>query len=109
MMITVTNYASGELLIANQLKVSWQLSRDEAHRLVMAARMHTVESFVKNLTALIRDEKLRQEILEQFSQAERDERWKLKEKIARLRTVTKGYKPEDPKGVVETVTLAAIP
>ena len=45
-MISLTNFESGELLIVDD-DVSKKLTHDQANRLVMAARMHTIAEFIE--------------------------------------------------------------
>lgn len=104
-MITLTNYESGEMLIANDGGISLRLSHDQANRLIMTARMHTVAEFVEKLPTLISDETLLKKIREAFEGKTSSERWNLKEKFARLQTLTKGYSPKNPGEVVEKATL----
>jgi hypothetical protein len=105
MMITVTNYSSGELLIADGSGQSIRLGREEANRLVMMARMHTVAEFVEKLPTLLGDAILAGAILQGFDKKSSTDRWNLKEKFARLHTLSKDYRSERADGVIEVVSL----
>jgi hypothetical protein len=108
-MIKLENYGSGELLIADDTGTSLRLSHDQANRLIMTARMHTVAEFLEKLPSLIvgaqHAEPLLKKILAAFDGKTSSERWNLKEKFARLQTLTKGYISKGPNEVVETVAL----
>lgn len=104
-MVTLTNYNSGELLIAADAGPSVRLGREEANRLILHARMHTVAEFVEKLPSFVPNQALVQLILEGFEKKSPTERWNLKEKFARLRTLAKGYEPADPAAVMETIQI----
>jgi hypothetical protein len=104
-MITLTNFGSGELWVVDDGGVSLRLSHDQANRLIMTARMHTVVDFIERLPALVTDEKLLEKILTTFEGKTSSERWNLKEKFARLGTLAKGYVPKNPVEIVEIVKL----
>lgn len=105
-MITLTNFTSGGLLIADDSSNSLRLSRDQANRLILTARMHTIQEFVAKLSGLIENDALRQQILALFDRPDSSGRWNLKEQFARLQTLAKGYEPEGPEKVVEVVEFA---
>lgn len=105
--MTITNFGSGEIEISDEDR-KIRLDREMANRLIMVARMHTVAEFLEKLPALISDEALLQKIASAFEGRSSSERWGLKEKIARLQTLTKGYGPCDGAAVVETVPLALL-
>lgn len=89
----LTNYSSGELALTGPDGAT-KLSRDQANRLILHARMHTVEEFVQALRDLISDRSLVRAIEATFEKAKNSsERWSLKEKFARLHTLSKGYEP----------------
>jgi len=72
----------------------------------MAGRMHTVAEFVEKLPVLVSNPGLAASILRSFQKAATSsEKWNLKEKFARLRTLAKGHTPANPSEVVETVTF----
>lgn len=103
-MITLTNYSSGELLVNDDTGHSLRLSQEAANRLILHARMHTVVEFAQGLPGLISDPALVQAITTFFESAKTSsERWNLKEKFARLQTLTKGYQPLAAAEVVEVV------
>ena len=104
-MITVTNFQSGELKIDGDAGPSLRLSREAASRLIMSARMHSVAHFVQKLPQLITEPVLLQNLLSLFEQAQGSARWNLKERFARLRTLTKDYQPSHPEQVVESIVL----
>ncbi|OGQ55573.1 MAG: hypothetical protein A3I75_06335 [Deltaproteobacteria bacterium RIFCSPLOWO2_02_FULL_50_16] len=104
-MITITNFASGELEIALQGEKGLRLSRDLAHRLILAARMHGPQDFIQKIPQLIGSAPLSQAITRQFEGGDPSGKWRLKEKFARLVTVTKDHKPKDLEEVIETITL----
>lgn len=92
-MITLTNYSSGELVLTASDGAT-KLSRDQANRLILHARMHTVEEFVQAFGDLIPDREIARVIQTTFEKAKNSsERWNLKEKFARLHTLSKGYEP----------------
>lgn len=103
-MITITNYTSGEILLKNGVAEK-KLSREEATRLVMAARMHNVAEFIEKLPTLIADFHLVESIQNSFENKDSSTRWGIKEKFARLRTLSKSYEPKEALTVVETVSL----
>jgi hypothetical protein len=103
--MTITNYESGEIEISNEQGLICRLDRDQANRLVMAARMHSVAEFLEQLPTLLVDEPLRKEISKFFEEKTSSQRWTLKEKFARLRTAVKGYEAKAPEQVVETIQL----
>lgn len=104
-MVTLTNYSSGELVISDETGRSLRLSRDQANRLIMTARMRTTEDLIEKLPSLMTDETLVKKILGIFEGKNSSERWFLKEKFARLTTLIKGYEPENPGEILETVTF----
>ncbi len=106
-MITLTNFESGALRIDSDADRSLDLSHDQAHRLIMAARMHSIDPFVEKLSSLIEHEGICREILALFAAAQGSDRWNLKESFSRLQTVTKGYVPQNPESVVESICLGS--
>lgn len=105
-MVTLTNYNSGELLIADDSGgPSVRLNREEANRLILLARMHTSGEFAEKLASFISDNVLAGLILKDFEKKSSTERWNLKEKFARLHTLSKGYEPAKPEAVAEVVPL----
>jgi len=105
-MITLTNYGSGEIQIADEAGHSIRLDRESANRLVMMGRMHTVAEFVEKLPALIPEPALLQALVKAFHDAATStDKWNLKEKFARLQTLVRGYVPKDPQAVMEIVRL----
>jgi hypothetical protein len=104
-MITLTNFSSGELLIAIT-ETSIRLTREQANRLILFARMHTVDQFIAELPQLIPNLPLARSIAILFESAQSSsQRWGLKEKFARLITLAKGYQPKNQAEVAEVVTL----
>jgi hypothetical protein len=104
--MTITNFGSGAIEIADENGRKVRLDREAANRLVMAGRMHTVAEFVEKLPALIPDTELTAAILEAFHKAPASSgKWNLKEKFARLTTLSKGYESKNPSEVIETATL----
>lgn len=104
-MFHIINYNSGELEISDYLGHSARLSREQAYRLVMAARMHGVDSFIEKLPILLPEENLVAMFCGLFQKAEKNNRWTLKEKIARLYTVSAGIEVDNPNSVTEVVKL----
>ncbi len=105
-MVTITNYGSGEIMIEDGEGRSLRLDREAGNRLVMTGRMHTVAEFVEKLPSFVTEPILLASILAYFEKAANaSEKWNLKEKFARLGTLTKGYEPKNPSEVVETVSL----
>ena len=102
-MITLTNYASGELALANSEGQDLHLTRDQAHRLVMAARMHGTHDFINKIPNLISQPELAKVIATTFDGKNSSEQWNLKEKFARLQTITKEHTPEKPDEVVDVI------
>lgn len=102
-MIRLVNHDSGELSIEDGDGIPLRLSRDQTNRLIMMARMHTTEEFLEKLPTLILNEALQEKIRHRFQGKSSTERWNLKEKFARLTTLTKGYESKDPKAVLEKI------
>jgi hypothetical protein len=102
-MITMTNYASGTVNIAHENGLSLLLTRDQAHRLIMAARMHSPDDFIPKIESLVQEPQLARSILNIFEEKTASERWTLKEKFARLHSVAKGFIPDNPKEVIEVI------
>lgn len=103
--MTIENFDSGELLLSDNEGHKVRLEREAANRLVMAARMHSVAEFLEKLEGLLPEETLGLRIAGLFEGKTSSQRWALKEKFARLRTVVKGYESQRPDTVVETVLL----
>jgi hypothetical protein len=104
--MTITNFASGEIEILDGQGRHIRLDRAAANRLVMAGRMHTVAEFVEKLPSLIVDQEFVRVLQESFEKAPTStDKWNLKEKFARLTTLTKGYTPTEPDAVVEEVSI----
>lgn len=104
-MITLTNYGSGEIVIQSDGGSSVRLPRDKSNRLVMTARMHGVSEFLEKLPGLIDCPDLCGVIAAAFEGKDSSARWNLKEKFARLTTVTKGYVSSAPDEVIETASF----
>lgn len=102
--ITLTNYESGEMVLA-QDGLQVRLVRDLSNRLIMAARMHTVAEFIEKLPTLITEPAILQAIQSAFEGKSSTERWNVKEKFARLQTLAKGYESPKPDQIADTVTL----
>lgn len=105
-MVTLTNYGSGEMLIADDAGVSLRLSQDQANRLIMTARMHTVAEFLEKLPELLAAPGLLKAVQATFDGKSSSERWMLKEKFARLQTLVRGYRPKNPAETVGVVELS---
>jgi hypothetical protein len=104
--MTIKNFGSGEVEIADESGLKVLLDREVANRLIMAGRMHTVAEFVEKLPVLVPHPEIAVALRTCFEKAPTSsDRWNLKEKFARLTTLTKGYEPKNPGDVVETVTL----
>jgi len=104
--MTITNFESGEVEIASDQGVKLRLAREAANRLIMMARMHTVAEFLEKLPSFIGDPKLLEEIQKAFRvAASSSDQWNLKEKFARLVTLTKGYESKNPTGILETISF----
>lgn len=84
---------------------SLRLSRDQANRLILTARMHTTEELIEKLPDLISDQALLKSILAEFDGKTSSQRWNLKEKFARLTTLSKVYQTERPEEITEEVSL----
>ena len=104
-MVTLTNYNSGELLIGDDSSLSVRLDREEANRLILLARMHASAEFAEKLPSFISDKLLVGLILKDFEKKSSTERWNLKEKFARLHTLSKDYEPVKSEEIVEVVPL----
>jgi hypothetical protein len=104
-MITLTNYNSGRLVISFNDGESLQLTRDQANRLIMAARMHSVDDFIVKLPTLMSSQDLATSISAEFNDKTSTERWTLKEKFARLGTIIKGFELKEPESVVEEISF----
>jgi hypothetical protein len=105
-MIRMSSFGSGELLIEDGSGLSLRLDRDTANRLIMAGRMHTVPEFMEKLDILIPNPVLAGLVRTAFEAAvSSTEKWNLKEKFARLTTLTRGYEAKNPAEVVETVSF----
>ncbi|MBI3541067.1 MAG: hypothetical protein HY073_02880 [Deltaproteobacteria bacterium] len=102
-MMKLTNFESGELLIEDGEGQSARLTRDQANRLIMMARMHTVAEFIEKLASLISHEGLVQKISHSFEGRESTERWNIKEKFARLGTLAKDYQALHPEKIAEVI------
>ncbi len=103
--IQLINFDSGELeIVANDLH-TLRLVRDQANRLIMAARMHTVDEFLEKLPFLLPVGDLLQTISHSFEGKTSTERWNLKEKFARLRTSTKDYVSSAPHSIAEEISF----
>lgn len=105
-MITLINYSSGEVEIKDDEGHSLRLHREASNRLIMTGRMHTIVEFVEKIPTLITNEPLLKQIISAFEKTTTSsERWNLKEKFARLTTLTKGYDPKNPDEVFEKVSF----
>ncbi len=105
-MWTMTNFGSGEIAIADsEGKTICRLSREDSHRLIMTARMHAVEPFLQKLPTLIPNRDLGLAILALFDEKNASARWALKEKFARLTTLSRGYESKDPQKILEQTVL----
>lgn len=106
LMIRITNFGSGEVLIEDGSGLSARLDRDTANRLIMAGRMQTVAEFIEKLHILIPNAALVGLVRAAFDgAASSTEKWNLKEKFARLTSLAKGYESKNPSEVVETVSF----
>ena len=104
--MTITNFGSGEIEMADGNGHKSRLNREAANRLVMAGRMHTVAEFVEKLPLLLPDPVFAAAVREAFEKAPTSsDKWNLKEKFARLGTLTKEYLPKNPTEVVESVRI----
>jgi hypothetical protein len=104
--MTITNFGSGEVEISDESGRRIRLDRESANRLVMAGRMHTVAEFVEKLPALVSDSEIVAAIRSAFEEAPTStDKWNLKEKFARLRTLAKGYQSANPGEIVESVSI----
>jgi len=105
-LITLINYNSGELEIQDDESHKARLNREASNRLIMTGRMHTVSEFVEKIPSLITDAVLLKKIVEAFEKTTNSsERWNLKEKFARLTTLTKGYNSQNPDEILEKVSF----
>lgn len=105
-MVTLTSYNSGALRISDDQGTELNLEPAAANRLIMAARMKSIEPFLEKLPDLIPDEALAKNIVTIIAQAQGSDRWNLKEKFARLLTVAPGHPVEQPNEVLEVVSLS---
>ena len=72
----------------------------------MAARMHSVAEFLEKVPKLISEAEIARAIQKLFQSAQSPtDRWNLKEKFARLQTLTKDYTPKNPDAIVEKTDL----
>lgn len=83
-MVTLTCYNSGAVTISDGEDRQVHLGHEAANRLIMAARMKSVDGFVEKLPALISDTAIARAISETIQRAEGSDRWNLKEKLARF-------------------------
>lgn len=104
-MVQMTNYNSGELEIAAGDAQRVRLDKSQANRLILAARMHGVDSFLQKLPQLIPDPALAATLSTLLQEAQGTERWNLKEKFARLQTIAPDYQSDSPDAITETVQL----
>ncbi|MBI2982404.1 MAG: hypothetical protein HYY44_09000 [Deltaproteobacteria bacterium] len=103
--ITLTNYSSGELLIADDQGHSIRLNRETAHRVILSARMHSIGEFFKQVPQLIPQQEIVRSLLDEVDKRKSPtERWNLKEKFARLSTLAKDYAPTTLSEIVEKVS-----
>lgn len=103
--MNIVNYESGEVVLEEGSE-SARLPRETSNRLILMARMHTVPEFVELLPSFIKSENLLKSIQQKFATSQNStERWNLKEKFARLTTLTKGYQSKTPEAVLEKVVL----
>ena len=101
MPLTLTNYHSGELCLSSD-STNLRLSRGEATRLIMLARMHGVVDFLEKLPKLVPQADLLKEILSSFETAKTStEKWNLKEKFARLQTLSTNFSPQESQSQSE--------
>lgn len=104
-MISLTNYSNGEITISDQEGHSLRLPREKANLLIMSARMHTAQGFVVSLPRFIEEALLLAKIRQLFEHSPSSGRWSLKEKFARLRTLTKDCPATEASQVIEQVKL----
>ncbi|QQR81805.1 MAG: hypothetical protein IPJ69_06865 [Deltaproteobacteria bacterium] len=103
--MNIVNYESGEVVL-EESGVSVRLSREDSHRLILMARMHTVPEFINLLPSFVSNEEMLKAIQQKFSATESStDRWNLKEKFARLTTLTKGYISKNPEALLEKITF----
>ena len=102
----MTCYNSGAVTISEGTSESVHLPQQAANRLIMAARMKSVEDFVQKLPSLIEQQKLVAALTLLLQEAHGSARWNLKEKIARLHTVVAGHPVAEPDKIREVVQLA---
>ena len=102
-MIHLVNYESGQIEISDGEGRTLRLNQEAANRLVMTARMHTVSEFIEKLPVLISEGTLLSQIQVLFEGKSSSEKWNLKEKFARLQTVSKGYHVKNPESILEKV------
>jgi len=103
-MLVITNYANGELEISTDSLPVVRMNQEQANRLILFARMHPVSDFVASLSRLMQDKQIAQAVLSCFELLKTSsERWNLKEKFARLRTVTSGFPSGSPDQVTEKI------
>jgi len=103
-MLRIINYNSGDLeLVTDGATV--RIEREAANRFVMAARMHTIESFLTKLPKLIANKEIVALIIDLIETADGSARWNVKETFARLHTVVPGHAPERPDEVCEEISL----
>lgn len=104
--LELINYGSGELELKQDNQPVLRLNREETNRLILMARMHSVEEFVELLPKHITEVPLLDVIRQKFSEAASPTiRWNLKEAFARLTTLTKGYESKNPNEVLEKVVI----
>lgn len=102
--ITLTNYDSGELLISDEEGNIVSIPREAAYRIILAARMHSVADFFRQLPKMLPNPVITGKILAELEKTKtQTERWNLKEKFARLTTLAKGYEPKTPSRISEKI------
>jgi len=104
-MIKLIAYKSGAVTIVADHGQETQLDQPAANRLILAARMHSVEPFMAKLEGLIPNAELARSIRDKIAAAKGSERWNLKENFARLPTVEPDIKTDNPEEIAEEVTL----
>lgn len=95
------NYSNGELELLTPSGEKNRFAPPKAYQLILAARMNSIQRFQDYLRRLQTESPLLSQVLEKFSQLERSAQWTLKEKFARLETLSPDVISEPEAEAVE--------
>lgn len=95
------NYSNGELELLTPSGEKNRFASPKAYQLILAARMNSIQRFQDYLRRLLAESPLLSQVLEKFSQLERSAQWTLKEKFARLETLSPDVTSAPESEVIE--------